>query len=243
MCAVTQALQNNLGMIIIPDIRAPSGARRTARQVARDRRIMTGGPPGVAWCTQRREHLLGTRRSSGSAQRILRSTFRRGLVIRGYCLGVGSGEKQAVPGDARVAADMLKLAQLYVDGALATGDQLNWDAGSVLRLDKLCDEYLATGLSGEDGIQRMTLVMGAYLGELIVRIGGRWTYDQQARAAAVENPAGYRVFPQNKVGKRLVYGPRHSLAAFFCFAVVGQLPPDAELTRREPPASGEPGPG
>jgi hypothetical protein len=42
----------------------------------------------------------------------------------------------------------------------------------------------------------MSLVMGAYLGELIVRIGGgRWTYDQQARAAAVETPAGYRVFP------------------------------------------------
>jgi hypothetical protein len=158
---------------------------------------------------------------------------------------MGSGEKQAVPDDARVAADMLKLAQLYVDGALATGDQLNWDAGSVLRLDELCNEYLATGLSGkEGGIQRMSLVMGAYLGELIVRNGGgRWTYDPQARAAAVETPTGYRVFPQNKVGKRLMYGPGHGLAAFFDFAVVGQLPPGAELTRREPPASGEPGPG
>lgn len=155
------------------------------------------------------------------------------------------GKKNPLPDDAKVAAELRKLAQLYVDGAAATGgDRLDGDAKSVLRLDELCDEYMATGLSAnEGGIQRMSLVMGAYLGELIVRNGGgRWTYDQQARAAAVETPARYRVCPQNKVGKRLMHGPRHSLAAFYSLAVTGQLPPEAELTPREPPPSSEPAP-
>jgi hypothetical protein len=114
----------------------------------------------------------------------------------------------------------------------------------VRRLDSLCDQYLATGLSGEDAIRRMALVMGAYLGELIVRTtGARWTYDPQARAAAVETRAGFRVFPQNKVGKRLTLGSTHSLAAFFDFAVIGQVPPGATLTRRDPPPVSEPGSG
>jgi hypothetical protein len=157
---------------------------------------------------------------------------------------MGSGRENALPDDTKVAADMGKLAQIFIDGAAETGDHLDWDAGSVARLDKLCDAYLATGLSGqEDSIRRMSLVMGAYLGELIVRNGdGRWTYDQRARAAAVDTQAGYRVFPQNKVVKRFMHGPAHSLAAFYDFAATGQLPPDAELTRRDPPASGEPGP-
>jgi hypothetical protein len=139
------------------------------------------------------------------------------------------------PADEQVAVDMQRFARIFIEGAAAAGDTLGWDAGAALQLDGLCEAFLASG-PDEDGIGRMTLVMGAYLGELIVRNGnGRWTYDPRAPAAGVDTPARRRFFPHNKVGKRLTAGAEHSLWVFYDVAVSGRVPPDVKITPRQPP--------
>jgi hypothetical protein len=147
----------------------------------------------------------------------------------------GGNSGYPVPADEKVAADMQRLAGIFIGGAAAAGDTLGWDAGAALQLDGLCEVFLASG-PDEDGIGRMVLVMGAYLGELIVRNGnGRWTYDPRARAAGVDTPAKRRFFPHNKVDKRLTVGAEHSLWVFYDMAVSGRVPSDVKITPRQPP--------
>jgi hypothetical protein len=140
----------------------------------------------------------------------------------------GAGQ---VPVDDQVATDMRRFAEVFVAGCAAEGHEMGWGPDSALRLDGLCDAYLASG-PREAAKNRMILAMGAYLGELIVRNGrGRWTYDPEACAAAVDTPAKRRFFPHAKVGKRLA---KHSLWAFYDIAVTGRIPPDVTLTRPTP---------
>ena len=127
-----------------------------------------------------------------------------------------------VPSDERLAADMLKYAQIFLEGAARSGDTLGWQASEVHHLDALCDEYLATGLP-EEGFGRMALVMGAYLGELITRnVGGAWRYDRRFRCPRLDMAGGRKVYPQNRVGRRLALGRDYSLADFYQLAVTGQ---------------------
>ena len=108
-----------------------------------------------------------------------------------------------------------------------------WDAAAALRLDGLCDAFLASE-PDEDAIQSMVLAMGSYLGELVVRNGhGRWTYDPRAGAAGVDVPSSKRCFPHSRVGQRLTMGPAHSLRLFYEIAVTGPILPGS----REEPGS------
>jgi len=131
--------------------------------------------------------------------------------------------QQEIPTDEQVAEHMLAFAQMFVDGTAAEGRTFDWSAGSAQWLDGLCDSFLAAD-PDQDVIAGMILTMGSYLGELIVRNGGgRWTYDAEAGAAAVDLPFRQRCFPHNKVGKRLSRGPVHSLRLFYYIAVTGDL--------------------
>ena len=128
-----------------------------------------------------------------------------------------------IPSDEDVAADMRAFAQIFVDGAAAEGREFGWEAASALRLDALCDAFLASKPS-EDAIQSMVLAMGSYLGELVVRNGnGRWTYDTRAAAAGVDVPSRKRCFPHGRVGQRLTLGSAHSLRLFYEIAVTGPI--------------------
>jgi hypothetical protein len=133
-----------------------------------------------------------------------------------------------VPSDEDLAAHMLRYAQLFLEAAASVGDDLGWSVSEVHRLDQLCDEYLATGLP-EDGYGRMSLIMGAYLGELIARYaGGIWRYDRRFQCPGLDMPGGHRVFPQNRVGRRLAQGREYSLADFYQLAVTGQQSNDTD---------------
>jgi hypothetical protein len=149
---------------------------------------------------------------------------------------VASADSESpVPADEKVAADMRRYAEIFVMGVAAAGEVLGWDAGAARQLDKWCEIFLASS-PDEDGIRRMVLVMGAYLGELIVRNGhGRWTYDPRARAPGVDTPARQRCFPHNKVTKRLTVGAEHSLWVFYDVAVTGRIPAGVRITPRNPP--------
>jgi hypothetical protein len=48
------------------------------------------------------------------------------------------------PGDEQVAAQMRQLAEMFIDGSAAEGQILGWEASSALRLDDLCQMFLAS---------------------------------------------------------------------------------------------------
>ena len=123
---------------------------------------------------------------------------------------------------------MRELAEAFVTGANEDGHAMDWSPSSAYRLDELCDLF-RSGRQRKAVVDSVTLAMGAYLGELIVRNGGgRWTYDEEQRAAAVEMRGHLRCYPHNKVGKRLTIGPDHGLWAFYEHAVTGEVPPGAQ---------------
>lgn len=137
------------------------------------------------------------------------------------------------PSDEKIAAQMRSLAQLFLDSMAAHGEVLAWDSASALRLDGLCEEFV-TGKPDNVTLPDLTAVMGAYLGELVVRNGrGRWVYSPEAKAPAVELPSGLRCFPQHKVAKRLNVGREHNLWAFYDYTMTGKLAPDVNVTPRE----------
>ncbi|MBO0835883.1 MAG: tetratricopeptide repeat protein [Actinobacteria bacterium] len=138
-----------------------------------------------------------------------------------------------LPGDDEVAAYMRRLAEVFVRGAAAEGRVFAWDNASALRLDELCEQYLASRTDYE-ARHYFSVAMGAYLGELVVRNGrGRWTWHAVARAPAVVIADGRRCFPLHKVAKRLAFGREHSLAGFFDFMMTCRVAADAKLTPRE----------
>jgi hypothetical protein len=133
------------------------------------------------------------------------------------------GAVTQIPTDEQVAEHMLAFAQIFVDGAAAEGRTFGWDAGSAQGLDGLREAFLASE-PAQDAVTSMIVSMGAYLGELIVRHGGgQWTYDAEARTAAVDLPFKQRCFPQERVIKRLSRGPAHSLRLFYYMATTGDL--------------------
>jgi hypothetical protein len=115
----------------------------------------------------------------------------------------------------------------------SNGEVLGWDTASALRLFGLCQD-LVTGKPDNATLPYLTAVMGAYLGELAVRNGrGRWAYNAEAKAPAVELPSGTRCFPQHKVAKRLNVGSEHSLWAFYEYMMTGKVAPDVKVTPRK----------
>jgi hypothetical protein len=144
-----------------------------------------------------------------------------------------AGRRADVPGDDDAAAYMRRLAEVFVQSTAAEGTVFGWGSASAARLDEMCEQYLA-GEPAEEGRHYFSIVMGAYLGELVVRNGGgRWIWHPVARTPAVEIADGRRCFPHHKVAKRLAFGGEHSLRDFFDFMMTCRVPPDAKLTPRE----------
>lgn len=129
--------------------------------------------------------------------------------------------------DEDVGRSMRKYAEIFVDGARVDGFDIDWDGRSAHHLDGYCEHFLG-GHPSADDVRHMTVAMGAYLGELIVRNGGgRWRHDD-GHGAVVELDGARLCFPHNKVAKRLELGDEHGLWAFYELAVTGEVPPGAE---------------
>lgn len=64
----------------------------------------------------------------------------------------------------------------FVSGSRVEGEKVRPQPAAALRLDATADAFLATD-PAEAVVQSMTLCIGAFLGELLVRsAGGTWTY-------------------------------------------------------------------
>jgi hypothetical protein len=139
---------------------------------------------------------------------------------------------KTLPTDDEVAASMRDYAEIFVESMAVDGFTFDWDPGAAHKLDGCCEHFLG-GRPDQRETELMTVAMGAYLGELIVRnAAGRWKHHEE-QGAAVE--VGTRTcFPHNKVAKRLELGDEHALWAFYEYAVTGEAPPGAHAA---PPRS------
>ncbi|REE97156.1 hypothetical protein [Thermomonospora umbrina] len=135
------------------------------------------------------------------------------------------------PSDAEIAAQQRTLAGTFVDQVgEAFGLAIGWTEEDAQLLDGLCD-ILVSEHPTESTLQTNAQVMGAYLGELIVRNGGgRWGWDVAYRSSAVLTRFGTTGFPHNRVYKRLTQGVEHSLWAFYQCSVTGSGPPGSTIS-------------
>jgi hypothetical protein len=74
------------------------------------------------------------------------------------------------PGDAEVSASMGRLADAFITGTAEEGHHFDYAVENATRLDALVDLF-RRGEPADDVVHSMTLSMGAYVGELIVRNG------------------------------------------------------------------------
>ena len=132
------------------------------------------------------------------------------------------------PSDVELAQQMCRFAEIFREGSAAEGHHLDFEGANVDRLDALADLFLR-GDPSLDLVRSMTVSMGAYLGELIVRQGaGRWVFEPRSGEPGIRlSGSTLTCFPLNKVGKRLTVGPEHNFRQFYDTAVTGTLPPEA----------------
>ncbi len=134
--------------------------------------------------------------------------------------------------EAETAQAMTDLAATFLAGAAEEGWIFGWERSDAGRCDELCDAFLLSDPTA-DVRHRMVMSMGAYVGELLVRLGdGKWTYDAPAKRAQVELANGIVGWPHDKVAKRLNLGPQHSLAQYVHYALTRDPGPDAVITER-----------
>jgi hypothetical protein len=127
-----------------------------------------------------------------------------------------------VPTDAGTARAMRELAEAFVSGMAEEGERFGWESTEAGRLDDICGDVLASR-PPQPVRQGVTMRMGAYLGELLVRNGdGRWTYDPAQGAPAVALPNGLRGFPHHEVERRLDTGGEQYLVRFYWTAMKGE---------------------
>jgi hypothetical protein len=138
--------------------------------------------------------------------------------------------------DEQIGRFMQGLADAFVRGAAEEGERVDYSAAGVYRLDGLVDLLIQNhgGQLPPDLAHSMTLSMGAFLGEAIVRSrAGAWVPGPDA-----EGPPAIRLTNSNlvcsplaKVHKRLTIGPQHSITQFFDVAMTGVIPPGTPAGR------------
>jgi hypothetical protein len=68
----------------------------------------------------------------------------------------------------------------------------------------------------EEELDSNTKLIGAYLGEVMIRhIGGHWAMDPEGRIPVVESDSGHMAYVLDKVYRRQVFGKEHDLMAFY----------------------------
>jgi len=99
-------------------------------------------------------------------------------------------------------------------GVAAEGQLLAYAPEDVYALDSVVDRYLAT-LPGYDARRGYAFSLGAYLGELVIRVcGGHWTRDEATGQPGVLLSSGRMSLPMEETARRLEVGMSHGLVAF-----------------------------
>jgi hypothetical protein len=114
---------------------------------------------------------------------------------------------------ASAAADAVKLTDTYFC------ERLDYSEASVATIERLVDDiqYSMPGGATPANIDLLCRVWGAYVGEVFRRqVGGEWIdwEDQYGKAIAFQS-GGVKVFPQDKVRKRIAGGPEHNLRDYY----------------------------
>ena len=112
-----------------------------------------------------------------------------------------------------LAAKMVNAADIFVENMSYAGvTWLEVSPDSVLRLDDLIDQFWPPGARPDD-YQSMIPVIGAYVGEVLIReTGATWVEGPHGIGVTLR---GQSAFPLNKVAKRFDQGRNHSIGHFF----------------------------
>ena len=106
------------------------------------------------------------------------------------------------------------------------GQTLDWRPGSLDDLDAVCRELLSPGPLSGDRFDLWWKVIGAYLGEVVIRAyAGRWVDHDDAQGAYAVDVNGSTGFPFATAQRVLEGEPFKSLASFArAFPGVGSRP-------------------
>ena len=110
-------------------------------------------------------------------------------------------------------ADAVKLTDTYF------GEALDYSEASIGAIERLVDDikYSMPGGATAANIDLLCRVGGAYIGEVFRRqVGGEWIdwEDQYGKAIAFQS-GGIKVFPMDKVRKRIAGGAEHNLRDYY----------------------------
>jgi hypothetical protein len=118
----------------------------------------------------------------------------------------------------KLAADQRDMAKLFVDTTKQlAGVEFDYSEASVAELDGWVDRLWDPEgpPPGEDELDSNSKLIGAYLGEVMIRHGGgHWVWTVHPRQPAIEKN-GKVAWVLNKVYKRQVNGPEDSIAEFY----------------------------
>jgi hypothetical protein len=99
------------------------------------------------------------------------------------------------------------------------GETLDFSQASITALEGAVDDvdnFIPGGDSAEN-IDLISWLWGAYIGEVLRRqIGGEWLEweDEYGKSIAFQS-GGFKIFPHDKVHKRLVDGAEHDLEGYY----------------------------
>ena len=111
---------------------------------------------------------------------------------------------------------------------------LDWSLASLDDLDAVCADLLADGPLGGQRLDRWWKLIGAYTGEVLVRVyGGQWVAHDEAPGSFAVSVNGMTAFPFAVAHKVLSGEPYKSLASFArvlpAIAARAQAAPPGEL--------------
>lgn len=93
--------------------------------------------------------------------------------------------------------------------------RLDWSVDSLAVLDGVCESLLADGPLGKDRLDLWWKLVGAYTGEVLVRVyGGEWVTDKEAQGRVAVSVRWMTAFPFNIALRVLEGEPYKSLASF-----------------------------
>lgn len=114
---------------------------------------------------------------------------------------------------AAAAADAVRLTDTYFT------EELDFTEESVSTIERLIDDihYSMPNGKTQANIDLLCRVWGAYIGEVFRKhVGGEWIEWEDEYGKAIAFQSGeVKVFPMDKVRKRIVGGPEHNLRGYY----------------------------
>jgi hypothetical protein len=111
-----------------------------------------------------------------------------------------------------------KVSELFLETAKKLGDMtFDYSEQSVEQLESFVDRlWDPNAPPSEAELDSLTKLIGAYLGEVMIRnVGGHWAWSPDRNMPAIETDQGSWAYVLDKVYKRQVAGSEESLVEFY----------------------------